>query len=60
MADALTEPDVAATTGAAEPEAPLAVQTWEGRGVSLGEAINALPDLRHKASGAAPPRALRS
>jgi hypothetical protein len=51
MADALTEPDVTTTSGTAEPEAPLAVQTWEGRGVSLGEVISALPDLRHQASG---------
>ena len=34
-----------------EPEAPLAVQTWEKPAVSVGEVIAALPELRRRASG---------
>ncbi len=52
MADAIIGPPVASADGAlvALDAAPLAVQTWEGRSVRLGEVIAALPDLRHQAS----------
>jgi glucose-6-phosphate dehydrogenase assembly protein OpcA len=51
MADAITGSPLTPTNGAAAGDAPLAVQTWEGRGVGLGEVIAALPELRHRASG---------
>jgi glucose-6-phosphate dehydrogenase assembly protein OpcA len=51
MADAVTELPSPETTTVANPEAPHAVQTWEGRGVGLGEVIEALPELRRQASG---------
>ena len=51
MADAVTDFPSTDGYGAPEPDAPLAVQTWEGRGVSLGEVIAALPELRRQASG---------
>ncbi|HTT92783.1 MAG TPA: glucose-6-phosphate dehydrogenase assembly protein OpcA [Acidimicrobiales bacterium] len=51
MADAVTELPAPERAVAGDPEAPHAVQTWEGRGVGLGEVIAALPELRRQASG---------
>jgi hypothetical protein len=51
MADAVTDVLSAGGNGAVDPDAPLAVQTWEGRGVGLGQVIAALPELRRQGSG---------
>jgi glucose-6-phosphate dehydrogenase assembly protein OpcA len=51
MADAVTGTLTSTDRGPGATDAPLAVQTWEGRAVGLGEVIAAFPELRHRASG---------
>jgi glucose-6-phosphate dehydrogenase assembly protein OpcA len=51
VADPVTELPTPGTAAPPGPEAPAAVQTWEGRDVGLGEVIAALPELRRQASG---------
>jgi glucose-6-phosphate dehydrogenase assembly protein OpcA len=51
MADAVTDAPTSADRSPVANDAPLAVQTWQGRGVGLGEVIAAFPELRHRASG---------